>query len=270
GFELLEPADRLLDGAEVGQRAAQPALGHVWHAAALGLFLDRLARAALGAHEQHDAALLGDARDEVHRVVEQRNRLLEVDDVDLAAGAEDVRGHLRVPVARLVAEMDAGFQHLAHGDLWHVRETPDREPAPVDDGGRCGLHGQDAWFRGWASPPPPWPNLSRGTPARGIAAGVYSPASKTPCPAWAASRRTPAAQPGNDSPRLCPGQVRQARGDCRVAAGAGPGLARPVRARARRHLAAPGHCRPAPAPRDRCAAATARPAREAEWAIMAP
>jgi hypothetical protein len=41
--------------------------------------------------------------------------LLEVDDVDLVAMAEDERGHLRVPEAGLVAEVDAGFQHLAHG-----------------------------------------------------------------------------------------------------------------------------------------------------------
>jgi hypothetical protein len=30
--------------------------------------------------------------------------------------AEDERGHLRVPEAGLVSEMDAGFQHFAHGD----------------------------------------------------------------------------------------------------------------------------------------------------------
>ena len=30
-----------------------------------------------------------------------------------------VRTHLGVPVAGLVAEVDAGFQHLAHGDLGH-------------------------------------------------------------------------------------------------------------------------------------------------------
>src|SRR3546814_11327424 len=75
-------------------------------------FLDRVARAALGADEQDHAALLRDARDEVHRVAEQRHGLFEVDDVDLAAGAEDVRRHLGVPVAGLVAEMQAGFQHL--------------------------------------------------------------------------------------------------------------------------------------------------------------
>src|SRR5690606_39772159 len=61
---------------------------------------------ALGAEEQDHAALLGDAREEVHRVVEQRDGLLEIDDVDLAAGAEDVRAHLRVPVTGLVAEVD--------------------------------------------------------------------------------------------------------------------------------------------------------------------
>jgi hypothetical protein len=54
--------------------------------------------------------------------------VFQVDDVDLAAGAEDVRSHLRVPVAGLVAEVDAGFQHLTHGDLGHCN-TPDMEPA---------------------------------------------------------------------------------------------------------------------------------------------
>jgi hypothetical protein len=76
------------------------------------------------------------ARDEVHRVVEQRNGLLEVDDVDLAAGAEDVRRHLGVPVAGLVAEMDAGFQHLAHGDLGHCGNSIEGEPTVRFKGGR--------------------------------------------------------------------------------------------------------------------------------------
>src|SRR5690606_7066089 len=101
--------------------------------------------AALGAEEQDGAALLGNRRDEVHRVIEQRDGLFQVDDVDLAAGAEDVRGHLGVPVAGLVAEVDAGFQHLTHGDLGHCK-TPDGEPA-AGQLWRCAY----AWFRGWAS-----------------------------------------------------------------------------------------------------------------------
>jgi hypothetical protein len=36
--------------------------------------------------------------------------------VNLVALAEDVLGHLRIPVPRLVAEVDSGFQHLTHRD----------------------------------------------------------------------------------------------------------------------------------------------------------
>ena len=56
----------------------------------------------------------GELAHELHRLFEERLRLLEVDDVDLVAMAEDERGHLRVPVAGLVSEMDARFQHLSH------------------------------------------------------------------------------------------------------------------------------------------------------------
>ena len=77
-------------------------------------FCDRFARRALGADEQHLAAVGDHAAHEVRRVLVQRQRLLEVDDVDLVAFAEDERGHLRVPEAGLVSEMDAGFQHLSH------------------------------------------------------------------------------------------------------------------------------------------------------------
>jgi hypothetical protein len=36
--------------------------------------------------------------------------------------AEDVRGHLGVPEAGLVSEMDTGFQHFTHGDGHIVSE----------------------------------------------------------------------------------------------------------------------------------------------------
>jgi hypothetical protein len=63
----------------------------VRHAATLGFFLDRVARAERLVPTNRTVPRVGDAADEVHRVVEQRHGLLEVDDVDLAAGAEDVR-----------------------------------------------------------------------------------------------------------------------------------------------------------------------------------
>src|SRR5690606_25311804 len=42
------------------------------------------------------------------------HRLLEVDDVNLVAMAEDIGGHLGVPVAGLVTEVDDSIQHFAH------------------------------------------------------------------------------------------------------------------------------------------------------------
>jgi hypothetical protein len=77
---------------------------------------DDLAGLALGADEQ-DVALVGrELAHVLHRLLVHDQGLLEVDDVDLVAVPEDVRRHLGVPVAGLVAEMDPGFQHLTHGD----------------------------------------------------------------------------------------------------------------------------------------------------------
>ena len=45
--------------------------------------------------------------------------LQQVDDVDAGALAEDEAAHLRVPAARLVAEVDAGLQQLLDADLSH-------------------------------------------------------------------------------------------------------------------------------------------------------
>jgi len=46
-------------------------------------------------------------------------RLVEVENVDAIALTENEALHLRVPLAGLVPEMNAGFQHLAHRDDSH-------------------------------------------------------------------------------------------------------------------------------------------------------
>ena len=91
----------------------------VGHAGGLGRLLDRVARLLLGADEQHGAAPVGDVAGECLGLVEQRLRLQQVDDVDAAALTEDETAHLRVPAARLVAEVDAGLQQLLDPDLGH-------------------------------------------------------------------------------------------------------------------------------------------------------
>ena len=70
------------------------------------------------------------------RFVVQRQRLFEVDDVDPVAFAEDERGHLRVPEAGLMSEMDARFQHLSHGHAGHDQDSCvglSLHPPHVDD-----------------------------------------------------------------------------------------------------------------------------------------
>ena len=80
---------------------------------------DGVLRLLLRAHEEHGAAARCDVGDERVRLLEQRVGLGEVDDVDAAALAEDEPLHLRVPAARLVAEVDAGLQEVLHGHDRH-------------------------------------------------------------------------------------------------------------------------------------------------------
>ena len=88
-------------------------------AAALGGFGDVFGGGALGADEQHAAAGGGDVTDGAQRAVEHRHGLLQVDDVDLVAGAVEERRHARVPAAGVVAKVNAGFEQLAHGEIGH-------------------------------------------------------------------------------------------------------------------------------------------------------
>jgi hypothetical protein len=84
------------------------------HLAAQRLLAHDLARLALGADEQQLPAVGGQLARELERLLVHRQGFFQVDDVDLVAVAEDVRRHLRVPVAGLVSEMDARLQHLTH------------------------------------------------------------------------------------------------------------------------------------------------------------
>ena len=122
--------DRVRDGLPVGERAAQPAGVHVILGRALGGISHLLRRRALGADEQHAAALGHGVRHGDERLVEQRNGLREVDDVDAVAAAIDVVPHLRVPAVGLVAEVHASFEQLTHGEIRQCHANTG--PFPVD------------------------------------------------------------------------------------------------------------------------------------------
>jgi len=119
GLNVPQTLDRLLDGLEIGQHSARPAPVDPRHTAAHGFLADRLLRGLLGADEKDRALAGGELADEIDGLVEQRHRLLEVDNVDFIAFPEDVGAHLGMPETGLVAEMHTGLQHLAHGNFCH-------------------------------------------------------------------------------------------------------------------------------------------------------
>ncbi len=121
-FEVVQAADAEVDGLEVGEQAAEPAVVDVGHAGGQGDVADDVAGLLLGADEQHGPAAVGEGAGELAGLLEQDGGLEQVDDVDAAALAMDEAAHLGVPAARLVAEMDAGLQqfrdaYLSHGLL---------------------------------------------------------------------------------------------------------------------------------------------------------
>src|SRR5690606_22803455 len=122
-LEVAQAAQAALDGGEVRQQPAEPALVDVVHPAALGLFGDDVLCLPLRADEQDRPALGREIGEELFRLAEQLDRLAEVDDVDAVALAEDVLLHLRVPALRLVAEMDSGLQQFLHRDSGQAPST---------------------------------------------------------------------------------------------------------------------------------------------------
>ena len=82
-----------------------------------GLFGDGILRLALGADKQHQLAFGYLVGDELGRFLEHLQRLLQVDDVNPVALAEDVFLHLRIPAFGLMPEVNASFEQLLHRDI---------------------------------------------------------------------------------------------------------------------------------------------------------
>src|SRR5438034_899435 len=90
-------------------------------------------RLTLGAYEEDDPALGRQLLDVLKGLLEQAIGLLQVDDVDPVALAEDVFLHLRVPALGLVPEVDPRLEQLLHGDRGgHVRIHARRQKPPPD------------------------------------------------------------------------------------------------------------------------------------------
>ena len=111
-----ERVDALLDGAVVREQAADPAVVDVRLADALGVLLDPSWHCFFVPTKSTDPPRSATLRAKTWAFSDQLDGLLQVDDVDAAALPEDEAAHLGVPAARLVAEVNAGLEQLAHGD----------------------------------------------------------------------------------------------------------------------------------------------------------
>ena len=85
----------------------------------IGSLHDGFLRLLFGAHEQHHATLAGKVGHEGVGLVHADEGLLEVEDVDVAAAAEDVGFHLGVPATGLVTEVRACFKQRLNADFRH-------------------------------------------------------------------------------------------------------------------------------------------------------
>ena len=116
-LQFLEPLDGLADGLVVGEHAAEPALVDEGHLHPGRLLANDLGGRSLGADEQDLLAQGGHAANLGQRLLKGGHGPFEIDDVNLVSGAENERGHFRIPVPGAMAEVDARGQHVAHTDV---------------------------------------------------------------------------------------------------------------------------------------------------------
>ena len=117
-FEIGECLDRAGNRLPVRQHPAQPAVIDIVLAATAGGLRDRLGGLPLGADEEDAPAPCGYVAQRDERLMQQGNGLLQIDNVNAVSHAEQIGAHLRVPAPRLVPEMHAGFEKLAHAEFW--------------------------------------------------------------------------------------------------------------------------------------------------------
>ena len=115
-LQLAHALDGGAEGLRVGERAAEPALGHVELVDALRRLLDHLGDLLLRRDEEDLLAGEDGVAHERGRLVEELDGLLEVDDVDAVALVEDVAFHLRIPALGLVTEVQTGVKEVLEGD----------------------------------------------------------------------------------------------------------------------------------------------------------
>ena len=101
-------------------------LVHVEHPATNRLFADRILSLPLGPDKEHVVPVGREIADKLRCLVEVVQGLLEVDNVNAVALAEDERLHLRIPAPSLMPEVDTRFEQFLHLNRSHELVLPYR------------------------------------------------------------------------------------------------------------------------------------------------
>src|SRR5699024_9497992 len=125
-FQLFHPLNTFGNSGEVGEHTAQPTMVYVWHANTCSLLNDRALSLPLGAHKGNSSTVRNGFFDELIGTVNERQGLLQVNNINAIAFCQDKTLHLRVPATCLVAEVDTGIQHFPQGYDSHLRSSSSR------------------------------------------------------------------------------------------------------------------------------------------------
>ena len=91
---------------------------HVILCTPLSRIRDRFLCLAFGADKQDPAAFGDSLAHNLKRLLQHRERLCQIEDVDAIPVAVDELTHTGVPACLLVAKVNASFKKLPHGKFW--------------------------------------------------------------------------------------------------------------------------------------------------------
>src|ERR1051326_6751622 len=108
-LQVTQVADARLDCLEVGKHAAKPAMIHVEHTAALGLFSHSFLGLFLRAYKKDSFTIGSKLFHKLVRLIETPHCLLQIHDMDAIAIHKDEGLHFGVPATGLMSEVYARF-----------------------------------------------------------------------------------------------------------------------------------------------------------------
>ncbi len=118
--DLRHLAHRLSDRGKVRQHTSRPTFRDIGHAYCLHALRDNFFGLLLRCNEQDFLSALGDLLHCCCCLVKLHACFVQVNDVNAFLLCEDVRRHVRVPLALEVAEVNSGLEHLLEGCVFHV------------------------------------------------------------------------------------------------------------------------------------------------------